>query len=173
MGTRTFGEDATAMKKSYMISQDKSTTTYRYGLRLIGLKSYQHSTGQYNTLTKSAANSIYFKNQLERKLFEFFNNGEDIRTDIINYFIGRLETLLNWMESQKLWRFYSSSLLFVYEGDVNSPHIRADLRMIDFAHVFPIRDGGIDDGYVKGLTTLISFLKKFASIGYDPTVAIN
>jgi hypothetical protein len=167
MGIRSYGEDATPMKQSYMISQDKSTTTYRYGLRLVGLRTYHHTTGQYISTSKASANSIYFKNQLERKLFDFFYNGEEIRKDMINYFLGRLETLLTWMESQKFWRFYSSSLLFVYEGDVNSSIKRADIRMIDFAHVFPICDGGTDDGYVKGLKTLICFFKKYIS-DYEP-----
>lgn len=57
-------------------------------------------------------------------------------------------------------RFYSSSLLFVYEGllcipiiyKLGNPNVpfKSTVKMIDFAHVFPITDGGTDEGYYKG-----------------------
>jgi len=149
-----------------MLSQDKSTTTYRYGLRIIGLRTYHNPTAQYSSLSRAAANSICLKNQLEKRLFDFFHTGDGLRQDIIKYFITRLELIFSWMQTQNLYRFYSSSLLFVFEGDGNV--MKADVRMIDFAHVFTIKDGGIDDGYVKGLTTLITLLKKFTTTGYMP-----
>jgi len=161
MGTRSYGEDANPMKKSYMLSQDKSTTSYKFGLRIIGLRTYHKPTSQYISLTRSAANSICLRDQLEKRLLDFFHNGYHLRSDVINHFVEKLEILLSWMETQQLFRFYSSSLLFVFEGD--GEVLKADVRMIDFAHVFPIKDGGIDDGYVKGLTTLIACLKKFTS----------
>lgn len=45
-----------------------------------------------------------------------FSNGQELRKDVINYFLGQLRVLLKWFEEQRLLRFYSSSLLFVYEG---------------------------------------------------------
>jgi len=114
MGTRTYGEDANPMKKSYMLSQDKSTTTFRYGLRIIGLRTYHNPSSQFISLTRSAANSICLKNQLERRLFDFFHTGDRLRMDVIMFFITKLEILFDWMQHQNLFRFYSSSLLFVF-----------------------------------------------------------
>jgi len=36
--------------------------------------------------------------------------------------------------------------------------VRASVHMIDFGHVFPIVDGGLDDGYVFGLRKLVDCL---------------
>jgi hypothetical protein len=102
---------------------------------------------------------------------------EQPRLDVVDYYISRMEVLKEWMEKQTSFRFYSSSLLFVYDGmrksfrlaiiwfstyqlgDDKSP-FRADVRMIDFAHVHEIVDGGIDEGYLKGLTNLLNFFKR-------------
>jgi len=69
-----------------------------------------------------------------------------------------LTSLLGWMEIQISYRFYSSSLLFVYDGSTEV--FKADVRMIDFAHVSEIKDNGVDEGYVKGLKKLIECLRK-------------
>eukprot|EP01129_Flabellula_baltica_P015950 TRINITY_DN829_c0_g1_i2.p1 TRINITY_DN829_c0_g1~~TRINITY_DN829_c0_g1_i2.p1 ORF type:complete len:256 (-),score=69.54 TRINITY_DN829_c0_g1_i2:88-855(-) len=41
MGTRTAGEDANVVKKNFMITKDKQTTTYEYGLRLTAMRVFQ------------------------------------------------------------------------------------------------------------------------------------
>lgn len=38
------------------------------------------------------------------------------REDVIKYLLQRLEILQQWMEKQTFYRFYSSSLLFVFDG---------------------------------------------------------
>src|SRR5262245_55574837 len=102
----------------------------------------------------------------------FFHSGEGLRVDVLKYVLGRLKVLHDWLATQKAYRFFSSSLLFVYEGD-SQEDFKADVRMIDFAHVFEIKaciglrprsqrqDGGFDDGYVKGLKRLLVFLERF------------
>jgi hypothetical protein len=61
------------------------------------------------------------------------------------------------------FRFYSTSLLFVYEGDPSEPqHI--DLRMVDFAHTFTLEDNTVnDDGYLFGLRNLIDIVEQIYS----------
>lgn len=63
------------------------------------------------------------------------------------------------------FRFYSSSLLFIYDGkqDPDSqPEVR--LKMIDFAHVHPIQDNRKDEGYIFGLKNLIEQLEKVKAL---------
>ena len=60
-------------------------------------------------------------------------------------------------QSRRACRFYGSSLLLIYEGDEKEPP-KTDVRMIDFAHVYPITDGGIDAGYMHGIDTLVKNL---------------
>lgn len=57
-------------------------------------------------------------------------------------------------------KFLSFSHFDSFLGDNKSP-LRADIRMIDFAHVHAITDGGIDEGYLKGLTNLLAFFKRY------------
>lgn len=61
------------------------------------------------------------------------------------------------MNTQTHFRFYSSSLLIVYEGDINLPD-RVDVRMIDFAKA-QWYSGETDGGYMVGITTLIRLLE--------------
>ncbi len=59
-------------------------------------------------------------------------------------------------ENQNELRFYSSSILLTYEGD-SSAEPNLQLKMIDFSSVWPIRDAGIDEGYIRGIKTLLHF----------------
>jgi hypothetical protein len=63
----------------------------------------------------------------------------------------QLKVLCNWFRDNKKYHFYSSSILFVYEGDENSEATLdvAKLRMIDFAHV--LRCDTRDNSYLDGL----------------------
>jgi len=82
---------------------------------------------------------------------------------VMKFYIERLNILLRWMEIQNQYRFYSSSILFIYDSALSTsptPEMKADVRMIDFAHVSEIKDNGMDSGYIMGLRKLIDILKK-------------
>jgi len=138
--------------------KDDGTTSSRHGLRITGYRTYNAKTSQFMECTKEAAEKITSLDSLEFNMNLFFNNGVELRQDVIKYLIERLTVLLSWMDIQTVYRFYSSSLLFVYDGITDS--LKVDVRMIDFAHVSEIRDNGVDDGYVKGLRKLIECLRK-------------
>lgn len=50
-------------------------------------------------------------------LAKFFHNGDRLRKDAIADSIRKVKDILLWFEGQRLFHFYASSLLFVYEGD--------------------------------------------------------
>lgn len=71
-------------------------------------------------------------------------------------------------EATNPFRFYTSSLLFVYEGDPQAakgrpPHVA--LKMIDFAHAIPKADkeGEGDDGVLMGLRNLALLFQNIAA----------
>ena len=90
---------------------------------------------------------------------EFLFNGRESRFDVIRPYLTQLGKLLTVMEHQSAYRFYNTSLLLIYEGDVSesedntcySTNVDKDdqrpaidlkpsrtnvgVRMIDFAHV--------------------------------------
>lgn len=122
-------------------------------------------------------------------LYQFLHNGTELRQDLFEPILSKLRSLKAVLERQASYRFYSSSLLIIYEGreperaelspekDITvgcqsppldplpAPHI--DVRMIDFAHsTFKgFRDDqtvhdGPDRGYVLGLESLVDILER-------------
>ncbi len=47
---------------------------------------------------------------------EFFFDGAGIRDDVIHALIGRLQQYREWVESQKSFKMFATSILIVYEG---------------------------------------------------------
>lgn len=76
-----------------------------------------------------------------------------IRTRSISSLLVQLRPLRRWFQENKSLRFYASSLLIVYEGDVNGNNDdMTNIKMIDFGRVR--REAGGDQGYIAGLSTL-------------------
>lgn len=120
-------------------------------------------------------------------LYEFLHNGAELRRDLFEPILSKLRRLKAVLERQASYRFYSSSLLIIYEGKEperaqassekeiaggQSPPLdppltpSVDVRMIDFAHsTFKgFRDDqtvhdGPDRGYVFGLESLVNILE--------------
>jgi hypothetical protein len=93
----------------------------------------------------------------------YFSDGENIQKHIVEAFLKQLRVISEWMDNQSDFRFYSSSLLFLYEGEHNGGDPKAIVKMIDFAHVHPITDGGKDEGYIIGLKNTIRILESLLS----------
>ena len=97
-------------------------------------------------------------------LAEFLNNGRYKRFDILPNLIQRLESLYTTINCLSKYRFYSGSLLIVYDGLPSSDLI--DLRMIDFAHTILVNDASTsnspidpDQDYLFGLQRLIDVFR--------------
>jgi len=162
IGTSSVGEDASEEKKASMKAKDDATTTTTLGIRLSGFRVYQPKKGEYVLKDKSFGKKVK-DNTMTDSLAVFFNNGEKVRKHVVEAFLAKVKEVQQWMESQKDLRFYSSSLLFLYEGDeTDTANPKVDLRMIDFAHVHPIKDGGRDEGYVTGVKNLVRVLGEVA-----------
>lgn len=105
---------------------------------------------------------------LRRSLMQFFHNGERLRTDIFLPLIDRLNRLLVVVSQLDSYRFFTSSLLVIYDG-LDDRLSEVDVRVIDFAHAShrdidpeaPIYTGP-DDGFIFGLKNLIEILEELA-----------
>lgn len=86
------------------------------------------------------------------KVFEtFFWNGASWRMDAALETLEELKRVRQWMSKQHTHRFFSSSLLIIYEGDdeahepadddasdeTTEEHNDVSVKMIDFPHVVP------------------------------------
>jgi len=159
MGTTSAGEDATGEKREEMLKKDFGSTTVTLGMRITGMKVYDEKKQENVQYTKSWGRKVTPDTMVD-SLNKYFDLGTRVRYDVLGEFIKRLKVFQQWMESQNKLRFYSSSLLFVYDA-ANNDGAHCHMKMIDFAHVFPIpENNGRDEGYIIGVRNLISHFDK-------------
>jgi len=100
---------------------------------------------------------------VEDPVAAFLFDGERVRTELIPSILQGLHRIISTLKDPSFpFRFYTSSLLFIYEGDQSTqtiPHV--DLKIIDFAHAIPKsdKDGEDDDGFLFGLQNLVVLFK--------------
>ena len=92
---------------------------------------------------------------------QFFYDGKRFKRNVILLLIEKIKKLIEVVESESnTYRFYSTSLLLLYEGDPEEEITSVDLKMIDFAHTFSLMDDQEnDDGYLFGLRNLVAALE--------------
>jgi len=157
MARNTWEPTAPAKKRIEQATLDKISTSESLGFRICGMRAWQLEGKEYIVRDKPWGMGIKVT-QMEAALRSFFHNGVEFRTDLITEVLPHLYNILEWFKAQRIFRFYGSSILFVYDGaNVEKPVIKS--KMVDFAHTVRIRDGGKDDSYKYGLVTLIDILE--------------
>jgi len=164
IGTRQHGDDAAPDKKRRHTAKCENTTSKTSGLRLCGQMVYEPESEKYRHFDKYQGRAVT-EDTLKPTIAKFLDNGMVFRKDVLYQYITTLKKLLEVVQSDAMtchYRFYSTSLLLLYEGDMNH-NTPADLKMIDFAHTFPYEKGDcLDDGYLFGLNKFLTILEEIA-----------
>lgn len=164
IGTRHYDDDATEEKRARHRLKSEMSTSAKYGIRFTGTQSYKRMRGSPGVLE---FRDKYYGRKLKGEdlipqMTWFFHNGASVRVDCIRIILEKLHYIFDKVRQQKHFKFYSSSLLLVYEGASRDlAPCNADVRMIDFAHTqWKDTETEPDLGYVLGIENLIRILKQ-------------
>jgi len=144
-----------------MEAKDKKTTTVSLGMRVCGVNIQNVSDGSVFKQGKPWGKAIT-PDTMPHAVKQFFSDGKRIRVDVARHFLGHVNNILAWWSSQSEFCLYSSSLLFVYDASVEH-EVKANIRIIDFAHVIDIKDDSRDEGMIFGLKNLVLHLEDLIS----------
>ncbi|KRX90416.1 Inositol hexakisphosphate kinase 1, partial [Trichinella pseudospiralis] len=164
MGTRHYGDDASENKRKRQTKKCLESTSSKLGVRMNGMQVLSQVTDTYKCYDKYYGRSLTVQG-LIKVIERFFHNGVNFRTDLIECLIEKLNTVRQILLESNGYRFYSSSLLVIYEGHACANQDSfIDVRIIDFGHSTSVcfendpPHHGPDKGYLRGVDNLIDIL---------------
>jgi len=141
------------------------STSAELGARLCGSMVWQPREGRHRFVDKYVWRAGKGRDVLRCGIHDFFDNGVRVRTEVARAYIPRLRRLLAVVENPRLFpfRMYSASLLLTYDGGCEDAAL-VDMRLIDFAHTYPLEPGRVsDDGVALGVRNLLAVLEEMTA----------
>lgn len=121
------------------------------------------------------------KQGFSEAMADFFHDGQEFHTQLLPLFIDKLTSFAAVISKQSHFRFFSSSLLLIHEGNIDWNEYKKpnssenknlkplssliDMRFIDFAHTDEVDELGQDVGLLFGVNNLIAILKSLQQPG--------
>ncbi|XP_029831869.2 inositol polyphosphate multikinase isoform X2 [Ixodes scapularis] len=161
IGAKTY--DPLASEEKVALETSKYPWSQQIGFRILGMRVFDTTEQKYRVYGKD-----YGLRQTPDTVLEAFQTflgaSQEWSPPFLPELMLQLEDIRSWFENQRLYAFYSSSLLLMYDAP-NSDEApgrvpRCAAKMIDFAHVFPTAER--DCNYLMGLQSLMAFLYRIA-----------
>ncbi len=150
MGDKSYSPDDPPDKVQNQIQRAKESTSMEYGFRVTGVMIRDEKGAILYKLHKQFGEiGIEEFPGLVKKFLECNGRGS-ANQNAAKFYLKRMGELLTLFETKFTRYLIASSLFFVLSNTDNM----YDLRVIDFAHVFPLEPGKRDEGFIKGLRSL-------------------
>ncbi|GFS18089.1 kinase [Elysia marginata] len=117
IGSRLHGDDASSTKVASQTGKCSRTTSSSLGVRLCGMQVYQITADRFMNLDKYHGRTLTVET-LQLTLRDFLHNGVRFRQELLQPIISRLAALITCVRRLDTYRFYASSLLIMYDGEV-------------------------------------------------------
>ncbi|KAJ3602588.1 hypothetical protein NHX12_030340 [Muraenolepis orangiensis] len=121
MGTRQHADDAPEEKKAMHIRKCQQSTSATIGVRLCGMQVYRSDSSQLMFMNKYHGRKLSLPG-FKEALFQFFHDGRRLRGELLSPVLRRLQEMQAALEACESYRFYSSSLLIIYDGEPGPAH---------------------------------------------------
>ncbi|XP_022107177.1 inositol polyphosphate multikinase-like [Acanthaster planci] len=109
-------EDGVSLRK-VELAKEKYPNLEKIGFQILGMRVYHPATDEFECRDKFYGRSLQGDNVIEG-FARYLNVVDDVRIDVVPEFLKQIRRIERWFTNQKQLHFYSSSLLFVYEGAV-------------------------------------------------------
>ncbi|CEL93987.1 unnamed protein product [Vitrella brassicaformis CCMP3155] len=166
MGRRQRKLNASPEKERRQEIKSLTTTSHSLGFRICGCQLYDRQADRYHLRSKLWGRRLD-EGMVERTLELFLYDGHRVEANLILPLLEKLQTLAKGIGEARHYRFWSSSLLVVYDGGLPTPHERCksvDIRLIDFANTIYLADNPTADcEYLFGLKNLSDVLQRIAT----------
>ncbi|XP_062580007.1 inositol polyphosphate multikinase-like [Saccostrea cucullata] len=119
MGRKTYDPQASQEKMALEIA--KFPPAQNIGYQISGMQTYSPSTGKSQKFDKYFCKNLNEETIVFKGFGKFFSLDGVLQKEVIKAVIVRLKEILEWFNKQRTFHFFASSILIVFDGDVNSP----------------------------------------------------
>ena len=98
------------------------------------------------------------------------NKERGLKYGLVDKILSYLKKFRSWVERQRRYHFYGSSILIAYDAyDLQlNQDVKLRVRMIDFNHALPNTEATKDENYCTGLAKLMKVFENLATLHENP-----